>query len=102
MRSCSRQGARRAASRCCAPASPAADIEGGVNVLVQLSQIVADHAEITEIDINPLLCDATGRDRSRLSHPCAPDHCIRAIASGYPAQSAKFRGRESHARRTVL
>lgn len=39
---------------------PAADIDGVVNVLVQLSQIVADHAEVTEIDINPLLCDAQG------------------------------------------
>ncbi|MFA6267930.1 MAG: acetate--CoA ligase family protein [Pseudolabrys sp.] len=39
---------------------PAADIGGVVNVLVQLSQIVADHAEVTEIDINPLLCDAHG------------------------------------------
>ena len=39
---------------------PAADMEGVVNVLVQLSQIVADHAEVTEIDINPLLCDANG------------------------------------------
>jgi acetyltransferase len=39
---------------------PAADIDGVVNVLIQLSRIVADHAEITEIDINPLLCDAQG------------------------------------------
>jgi acetyltransferase len=39
---------------------PAADIDGVVNVLVQLSQIVADHAEVTEIDINPLLCDSEG------------------------------------------
>ena len=39
---------------------PAADIDGVVAVLVQLSQIVADHAEITEIDINPLLCDTRG------------------------------------------
>lgn len=39
---------------------PAADIDGVVNVLVQLSQIVADHAEVTEIDINPLLCDSRG------------------------------------------
>ena len=39
---------------------PAADIDGVVNVLVQLSRIVADHAEITEIDINPLLCDSAG------------------------------------------
>jgi hypothetical protein len=34
-------------------------------VLVQLSQIVADHAEVTEIDINPLLCDAQG-DRAQM------------------------------------
>jgi acetyltransferase len=39
---------------------PPADIDGVVKVLVQLSQIVADHAEITEIDINPLLCDPRG------------------------------------------
>jgi acetyltransferase len=39
---------------------PAADIDGVVNVLLRLSQIVADHAEVTEIDINPLLCDTKG------------------------------------------
>ena len=39
---------------------PPADIDGVVNVLMQLSRIVADHAEITEIDINPLLCDTQG------------------------------------------
>ncbi len=39
---------------------PAADIDGVVRVLVQLSQIVADHAEVAEVDINPLLCDAQG------------------------------------------
>ncbi len=39
---------------------PAADIDGVVNVLVQLSRIVADHPEIAEIDINPLLCDPKG------------------------------------------
>ncbi|MCK9915606.1 bifunctional acetate--CoA ligase family protein/GNAT family N-acetyltransferase [Microbacteriaceae bacterium K1510] len=39
---------------------PPADIDGVVNVLMQLSRIVADHAEVTEIDINPLLCDAQG------------------------------------------
>jgi acetyltransferase len=36
---------------------PAVDIDSIVNVLMQLSLIVADHAEIAEIDINPLLCD---------------------------------------------
>jgi len=39
---------------------PAADIDGVVNVLMQLSQIVSDCAEVSEIDINPLLCDAQG------------------------------------------
>ena len=31
-----------------------------MNVLIQLSRIAADHAEISEIDINPLLCDTRG------------------------------------------
>ena len=39
---------------------PAADIDAVVNVLIQLSRIAADHAEVTEIDINPLLCDPSG------------------------------------------
>jgi acetyltransferase len=39
---------------------PASDIDGVVNVLMQLSRIIADHAEITAIDINPLLCDPRG------------------------------------------
>jgi len=39
---------------------PAADIDGVANVLMRLSQVVANHAEITEIDINPLLCDPRG------------------------------------------
>jgi acetyltransferase len=39
---------------------PPADIDGVVNVLMQLSRIVTEHAEVAEIDINPLLCDSTG------------------------------------------
>ncbi len=39
---------------------PAADIDSVVNVLVQLSRIVADQPEVSELDINPLLCDARG------------------------------------------
>ena len=39
---------------------PPADIDGIVNVLIQLSRMVADHAEVSELDINPLLCDANG------------------------------------------
>jgi acetyltransferase len=58
---------------------PAADIDGVVNVLVQLSRIVADHAEITEIDINPLLCDPAG--------VIAVDGRIRVRATTASAQS---------------
>ena len=36
------------------------DIDGVVDVLVQLGRIVADHPQVTELDINPLLCDAAG------------------------------------------
>lgn len=39
---------------------PPADIDGVVHVLMQLSRVVADHAEVSEVDINPLLCDAQG------------------------------------------
>ncbi|HZD92132.1 MAG TPA: GNAT family N-acetyltransferase, partial [Pseudolabrys sp.] len=39
---------------------PAADIEGVVNVLVQLSRIAVDQPQVTELDINPLLCDTRG------------------------------------------
>ena len=58
---------------------PAVDIDGVVGVLVQLSQIVADHGEVTEIDINPLLCDARG--------VIAVDCRIRVRASDVSAQS---------------
>ena len=58
---------------------PAADIDGAVNVLVQLSRIVADHAEVTELDINPLLCDAQG--------VIAVDGRIRVRATSEPAQA---------------
>ena len=39
---------------------PAADIDAVVNVLIQLSRITANHAEVLELDINPLLCDPNG------------------------------------------
>jgi acetyltransferase len=57
---------------------PAADIDGVVNVLVQLSRIVADHAEVSELDINPLLCDAQG--------VIAVDARIRVRAATQPTQ----------------
>jgi len=39
---------------------PAANIETIVDVLVRLGQLAADHPEIRELDINPLLADAAG------------------------------------------
>ena len=58
---------------------PPSDIDGVVNVLVQLSRIVAEHAEIFEIDINPLLCDPSG--------VIAVDGRIRVHATAASAQS---------------
>jgi len=58
---------------------PAVDIDGVVNTLIKLSQIVSDHPEITEIDINPLLCDPQG--------VIAVDCRIRVRATTVPAQS---------------
>lgn len=58
---------------------PAADIDAVVKVLIQLSRIVADHAEITEIDINPLLCDSRG--------VMAVDGRIRVRATAVSAES---------------
>ena len=58
---------------------PAADIDGVVNVLMRLSQIVSECAEIAELDINPLLCDAAG--------VIAVDARIRVRAASGPAQA---------------
>jgi len=60
-------------------ARPPADIDGVVNVLVQLSRIVADHAEIAELEINPLLCDVQG--------VMAVDGRIRVRVTSEPAQA---------------
>ena len=58
---------------------PAADIDGVVNVLVQLSRIVADQPQVTELDINPLLCDARG--------VIAVDGRVRIKAASGPAEA---------------
>jgi acetyltransferase len=39
---------------------PAANIDAIVEVLIRLGQLAADHPEIRELDINPLLADADG------------------------------------------
>ena len=58
---------------------PAADIDGVVDVLMQLSRIVAEHAEVVELDINPLLCNAQG--------VIAVDGRVRLRATSEPAQA---------------
>lgn len=42
------------------PRRPAADREALALALVKISQLVADHPEIVELDVNPLLADAAG------------------------------------------
>jgi len=39
---------------------PAADLDGVALTLVKFSQLVCDHAEIAELDVNPLLADENG------------------------------------------
>ncbi len=67
---------------------PAADIDGVVNVLMQLSRIVSDHAEVSEIDINPLLCDAQGviGVDCRIRVRTAQDGTTRMAIGPYPQQ----------------
>ena len=69
---------------------PAADIDDVINVLIQLSRIATDHADITEIDINPLLCNSRGAmavdGRIRVRVVCTPDP-----APGVRSESGYFR-----------
>jgi len=58
---------------------PAADLDGIALALVRVSQLVIDHPEIAEIDINPLLADASG--------VVALDARIRVTASAKPADT---------------
>src|SRR5205085_8926556 len=39
---------------------PPANVEAIAEVLIRLGQLAADHAEIRELDINPLLADVAG------------------------------------------
>ncbi|HEY1259232.1 MAG TPA: bifunctional acetate--CoA ligase family protein/GNAT family N-acetyltransferase [Stellaceae bacterium] len=39
---------------------PPADIEAVIDVLIRLGQLAADHPQIRELDLNPLLADAAG------------------------------------------
>lgn len=64
---------------------PPADITALARALVGLSQLVADHPQIVEIDINPLLADETGLiavdARIRINPACRDS---RLIISPYP------------------
>ena len=68
---------------------PAADIDGVIAVLMQLGNIAADHDEVSEIDINPLLCDANGviavDCRIRVQHAAGARQARMAIRP-YPQQ----------------
>lgn len=76
---------------------PAADIDGVVAVLMQLGNIAADHDEVSEIDINPLLCDrhgviavdcrirvrpATGARQARMAIRPYPQHLESTMTAG--------------------
>jgi acetyltransferase len=68
---------------------PAADIAAIANTLVRLSALAANHPEIRELDINPLLADARGvvalDARVRLADPHAAPRAPMAIRP-YPAK----------------
>lgn len=83
---------------------PAADIDGVVAVLMQLGNIAADHDEISEIDINPLLCDqhgviavdcrirvrpATGARQARMAIRPYPQHLESTMTAGGKAISIR-------------
>jgi acetyltransferase len=66
---------------------PPAKIETVIEVLIRLGQLAADHPEIRELDINPLLADAAGiialDARLRVAPACGPSTTKLAIAP-YP------------------
>ncbi len=48
---------------------PPAAIDAVADVLIRLGRLAAEHPEIRELDINPLLADASRRDRGRRPDP---------------------------------
>jgi acetyltransferase len=79
---------------------PPADIGGVINVLMQLSGIVTEHAEVAEIDINPLLCDSDGvigvDGRIRVRAPDKPAAARLAISPYPQALEAQIRNGGGH------
>ena len=68
---------------------PAADLDAISTVLVRIAQLAADHPEIRELDINPLLADAAGviavDARIHVASPAAPG-AERLAISPYPKE----------------
>ncbi len=68
---------------------PAADLAGIATVLIRVAQLAADHPEICELDINPLLADARGvvavDARIRVA-PAAKPGAARLAISPYPRE----------------
>ena len=70
---------------------PPADIAGVAEILVRLGQIAADHPEIRELDINPLLADAAGvvaLDARLRVVPAEPSGAARLAIAPYPEHLA--------------
>jgi acetyltransferase len=68
---------------------PAADIDGVIAVMIRIGQLAADHPEIRELDVNPLVADATGvvavDARIRLG-PAQTSGAARLSISPYPKE----------------
>jgi acetyltransferase len=68
---------------------PAVDIDGIISTMIRVSQLAADHPEIRELDINPLLADARGvmavDVRIRVA-PAAMPGAARLSISPYPRE----------------
>jgi acetyltransferase len=68
---------------------PAAAVEAIAEVLIRIGQLAADHAEVCELDINPLLADADGviglDARIRLA-PAARRGAARLAIAPYPRE----------------
>ncbi len=71
---------------------PPADIDAVVHVLTTVSQLLADEPRIVEIDINPLLADASGAialDARIRVDAAAPGGAARFAIRPYPSQLAE-------------
>jgi acetyltransferase len=70
---------------------PAANIEAVVELLIRLGQLAADHPEIRELEINPLLVDADGTLALDVRLRVAPAQCTgaaRLAIAPYPQDLA--------------